>query len=218
MGWNTRMPTLGPESAYIFRITHVDNVAWMLRHGMHCQSSPTQDRNFVRIGNTELIEKRTTHPVPIPPGGSLGDYVPFYFTPWSIMLYNIKTGYHGVPRLANPDVAIMVSSLHKLSQLRRQFVFTNSHAYGAETEFFSDLKDSDQIDWPLLRSKDFRNDPEDPGKKGRYQAEALVHRHLPVEALLGIACYDADALARLSGFAQQANVNVSIRALPNWYF
>ncbi len=172
----------------------------------------------MRIGNAELIEKRTTHTVPIPPGGSLGDYVPFYFTPWSIMLYNIKTGYNGVPRLDNREVVIMVSSLHRLSQLRRQFVFTNSHAYGAEAEFFSDLKDLDQIDWALLRSKNFKNDPEDPGKKGRYQAEALVHRHLPVEALLGIACYDADVQARLNGFAQPAKVNVSIQALPNWYF
>ncbi len=58
----------------------------------------------------DLIEKRTAHTVPIPPGGSLGDYVPFYFTPWSIMLYNIKTGYNGVPRQGR--VAIVVSSLH----------------------------------------------------------------------------------------------------------
>ena len=212
------MPTLRPESAYIFRITHVDNVAWMLRHGMHCRSSATQDPNFVQIGNAELIEKRTTHTVPIPPGGSLSDYVPFYFTPWSIMLYNIRTGYFGVPQLENRDVVIIVSSLYKLWRLRRQFVFTNSHAYGAETEFFSDLNDLDKIDWPLIRSKNFKNDPEDPGKKGRYQAEALVHRHLPVEAFLGIACHDAEVQARLNGSAQQAKVNVSIQALPNWYF
>ncbi len=51
MNWNTKMPTLGLESAFIFRITHVNNVEWMLRHGMHCRSSRTQDLNFVRIGN-----------------------------------------------------------------------------------------------------------------------------------------------------------------------
>ena len=218
MGWKTRMPTLGPESAYIFRITHVDNVAWMLRHGAHCRSSPTRDPNFVRIGNPELIEKRTSHPVTIPPGGTLADYVPFYFTPWSIMLLNIKTGYKGVPQLPNRDVAIFVSSLHKLSKLGRRFVFTNSHAYGAESDFLSDLSDLDQIDWPLLRSRNFANDPEDPGKKGRYQAEALVHRRVPVEAFLGIACYDADVQSRLTGVAEVAGADVSIQALPNWYF
>jgi hypothetical protein len=215
MNWYTSMPTLGPESAYIFRITHVDNVPWLLRHGIHCRSSATQDPNFVPIGNAELIEKRVAHAVPIPPGGSLSA---FYFTPWSIMLYNIKTGYNGVPQLANRDVAIVVSSVHKLSQLGRPFVFTNSHAYGAETEFFNDLKDLDKIDWPLLQSKDFRNDPEDPGKKGRYQAEALVHGHVPVGALLGIACYDEAVKNRMNGFAGDAGVSVSVRILPNWYF
>lgn len=119
MVWNTRMPTLGPESAHIFRITHIDNVRWMLRHGMRCRSSSTQDPNFKRIGNPELIEKRRTHIVSVAPGGLLCDYVPFYFTPWSIMLYNIKTGYNGVPHVPNREIVIMVSSLHKLSQIDR---------------------------------------------------------------------------------------------------
>ena len=218
MAWNTRMPTLGPESAYIFRITHVNNVAWMLSHGMHCRSSERKDAKFERIGNFELIEKRTAHNVPIPPGGSLSDYVPFYFTPWSIMLYNIKTGYNGVPQLPNQDVVIVVSSLHKLLQMGRPFVLTNSHAYGAESDFFSGLAGLDKIDWALLQSRNFQHDPEDPGKKGRYQAEALVHRHVPVEAFLGIACYDAGVQARLRSDAKDAGAKTSIRVLPNWYF
>jgi hypothetical protein len=86
MPWNTKMPTLGPESAYIFRITHVENVAWMLHHGMHCRSSGRFDPSFVSIGSAELIHKRNTRVVPVPPGGTLSDYVLFYFTPWSIML------------------------------------------------------------------------------------------------------------------------------------
>jgi hypothetical protein len=210
------MPTLGPESAYIFRITHVENVAWMMRHGMDCRSSSDFDPNFVPIGSPDLIEKRKTRVVPIPPGGTLSDYVPFYFTPWSIMLYNIKTGYNGVPQLANREVVIVISSLNKLSEMGHKFVFTNSHAYGVEAEFFGDLMDLDKIDWALLRSKDFRNNPEDPGKKGRYQAEALVYRHVPVEALLGIACYDADMQARLTN--ETEDVQTPIRVLPNWYF
>lgn len=75
-----------------------------------------------------------------------------------------------------------------------------------ESEYYNDLADLEKIDWALLRSKDFRNDPEDPGKKGRYQAEALVHKRVPVEAILGIACYDADAQKRLMRDAEAAAV------------
>ena len=44
------MAKLGPEHAHIFRITHIDNVPWILKHGLHCQSSGTKDPNFVPIG------------------------------------------------------------------------------------------------------------------------------------------------------------------------
>jgi len=105
------VPTLGPESAYIFRITHVDNVAWILRNGLHCSTSNALDPNFVPIGMTDLIGRRRHRQVPIAPYGTLGDYVPFYFTPWSPMLLNIKTGRNGVIQRPNREIAIFVSSL-----------------------------------------------------------------------------------------------------------
>ena len=49
----------------------------------------------MEIGNPDLIDKRTHRIVPAPPGGTLSDYVPFYFTLYSPMLYNIKTGMEG---------------------------------------------------------------------------------------------------------------------------
>lgn len=212
------MPSLGPESAFIFRITHVDNVAWILRHGLHCATSKILDPDFVQIGSRELIQKQRDHPVSIPPGGVFGDYVRFYFTPWSIMLFNIKTGFHGIKQRENREVAILVSSLHKVSEMGLKFVFTDHHAYGKESTPYNDLKHLDKIDWNLLRAKDFKNDPEDPGKKGRYQAEALVHRKVPVEAILGITCYDTSVQARFAHAAQEAGVQTKIRALPKWYF
>ena len=69
---------LNPEKALIWRIVHRDNLPWLLENGLHCGNSNTRAPNWVSIGNTELIEKRATHPVPIPPGGCLNDYVPFY--------------------------------------------------------------------------------------------------------------------------------------------
>ena len=122
------MPKLGPEAARIFRITHVANVPWILQHGLHCKTSQTVDPNFVPIGLPELIQQRMNRPVPIAPGGLLGDYVPFYFTPWSVMMLNIKTGRNGVIKRANRDIVILVSSLHKLDEMGIRFVFTNGHA------------------------------------------------------------------------------------------
>lgn len=88
---------LNAKNPQMFRITHITNVPWILQNGLHCRSSGAVDPNFVRIGNASLIDKRQHFPVPIAPGGALSDYVPFYFTPRSIMLYNIVTGHKDTP-------------------------------------------------------------------------------------------------------------------------
>ena len=46
----------------------------------------------------------------------------------------------------------------------------------------------------------------------------MVCRHVPVAALLGIVCNNAEVVSRLTGVAQDEGVTVSIRALPQWYF
>jgi hypothetical protein len=177
------MSALSPEKARIFRIVHVDCVPWILEHGMHCRNSPRQDPHYINIGSTSLIQKRAVKTVPIPPGGTLGDYVPFYFTPWSIMMFNIHTGYGGVTRRKNGDIVIFASSIHRLRELGVPHVFTDQHAYAATTEFHDRPESLHMIDWALLNSRNFKTEDSDPGKQLRYQAEALVHRHVPTDAL-----------------------------------
>jgi hypothetical protein len=82
------MSRISVENAYIFRITHIDNVPWLLANGIHCRNSTCRDPNFRDIGNPDLISKRAHRLVPVAPGGTLSDYVPFYFTHYSPMLYN----------------------------------------------------------------------------------------------------------------------------------
>jgi hypothetical protein len=155
---------LNPEKALIFRIVHVANVPWILQHGMHCRSAANQDQNYVNIGSASLVDKRSRRVVPIPPGGTLSDYVPFYFTPFSIMTFNIKTGYCGITKRDNTDIIIFVSSIHRLRKLRLSFVFTNQHAYSIDTMFYSEIEDLQNIDWTLLQNRDFKTNDADPGK------------------------------------------------------
>ena len=158
------MSTLNPDKALIFRITQIANLPWLLDHGLHSRNSPEFDPNFRNIGNPELIAKRHLRAVPVLPGGTLSDYVPFYFTPYSIMLFNIKTGYGGVPHVSNKDIVILVSSLHHLAKIGLSFVFTNQHAYPVTAEYFNSLNDLNRVDWPLLQSRNFQHNPDDPGK------------------------------------------------------
>jgi hypothetical protein len=213
------MKDLNPQRARIFRVVHISNLPSILDHGgLQCQNSADRDPAYVNIGNPSLIDKRMRRYVPIPPGGPLSDYIPFYFTPFSIMMYNIKTGYGGITRRDNTDIVMFVSSIHRLDELGVPFVFTNQRAYAVDTEFYNDLEHLDKIDWPLLQSRDFKTDDNDPGKQLRYQAEALIHKHLPLSAVLGIACVNDTVKGNLETLVEQRGIKLAVRAVPKWYF
>ena len=211
-------PSLNPEKALIWRIVHRDNLPWILDNGLHCGNSAVKAPNWVNIGNPELIDKRANHPVPLPPGGLLNDYVPFYFTPFSPMLRNIQTGWGGIQRRPNEEIVILVSSLRHIAGLGLPFLFTDSHAFYQWADFYADLADLDKVDWPLLQRRDFKRDPDDPAKFERYQAEALIHQHLPVSGLLGIVCYTETLKQRIEQELQARNLNLPVYVRTGWYF
>lgn len=212
------MLDLTAERARIFRITHIENVPWILEHGVHCFNSRCRDPNFREIGNPDLIRKRTQRRVPVPPGGALSDYVPFYFTPYSPMLLNIKTGYNGLKRTPMSDIAILVSSLRKVAEAGLKFVFTDRHAYVMAANFFTDLQDLNRVDWNILQRRDFdKRDPDDPGKCERYQAEALIQDVLPVSVVTGIVCYGSTQETRLREEIERLSLQTQVAARPGWY-
>lgn len=209
---------LNPKNAFIWRIVHRDNLPWIFRNGLYCRNSANFDPNFVTIGNSDLIDRRASRLVPIAPNGTLSDYVPFYFTPFSPMMYNIYTGRTGVVQRTKDEICILVSTLHRVNDLGVPFVFTDRHAYTQLAQYSSSISDLPNIDWPLLRARNFTRNPEDPEQIERYQAEALVYQHLPVAGLLGVICYTDKVKTMLENDAASAGIKLDIRALPNWYF
>lgn len=197
------MPFLSADKAWVFRISHVDNLEWILRNGLCCRGSGKFDPNYRNIGNVELISKRASRDVPIPPGGTLDDYVPFYFTSRSPMLLNIKTGQRVKP-VPMREIIILVASLHAIAKEGVRFVFTDRHAYLVNARYSSDLSElGTRIDWKILKNSDFRRDPNDLGKLERYQAEALIYKQLAFEHIAGVVAYDE---------AQRARIETLIRA------
>ena len=109
-------------------------------------------------------------------------------------------------------------SLYHAQSLGLQFVFTDAHAYPHWAGYYSDLTQLDKIDWEILQRRDFKRDPDDPRKMERYQAEALIHGHVPVAALLGIVCYNEALKGRVDKEVQQRRLNLPVYARPGWYF
>lgn len=211
-------PNLNPQKALIWRIVHRDNLEWIMDNGLHCGNSGVTCPTWQPIGNAELTGRRGTKQVPIAPGGVLNDYVPFYFTPFSPMMYNIYTGRGGVTQRNNEEIVILVSSVHRIHELGHNFVFTDRHAYVATANYYNNINSLGNIDWALLQNRSFQRDPNDPVKVERYQAEVLVHQHLPVEALMGVVCYTDSLKSVIEEQARQRSLNLNIQTMKGWYF
>lgn len=209
---------LTPEKALIFRIVHVDNLPWLLRNGLPCRNADQQHPGYRTIGNPDLIERRRHREIPIAPGGTLADYVPFYFTPHSPMLYNIKTGFGGIQRCENREIAVLVSSLPRLDEVGAPYVVADRHAYLKVAQFSAGRAGLDLLPWSDWQRRHFKRDPEDPDRFERYQAEALVRGTVPVSALLGVVVYTEQVKGDVERIAADAELQIAVHALPGWYF
>jgi hypothetical protein len=133
------------------------------------------------------------------------------------MMLNIHTGYN-VKQVPNEEIVILVSSLHRIGELKIPFAFTNQHAYPVAASYFTGLDDLHHIDWDLLNRRDFKHDPDDPGKKERYQAEALIWKHLPADGLLGICSYSDAVDAGIRTELAKCKIQMQTTVQRGWYF
>lgn len=207
-----------PEKALIFRVTHIENVAWILDHGLHCKASNLQDPNFVSIGNPDLIQRRPLRRVPVTPGHTLDHYVPFYFTPCSVMLYNLRTAWNNMTRRTPSELVFFIASLRSLAASRVPFVFSDRHAFMRLAQFSTSLENLQRLSWNYWRMRDFSRDPNNPEKMERYQAEALVYRHLAADHIDAIACGSEDIAVSVDKIVRERGSQIEIVCRRHWFF
>ncbi len=92
-----------PDRPLIYHITHVDNLEQIIVNGeLVCDAEMIRRGGpAASIGITGIKARRLSLPVRCHPGDVVGDYVPFYFSPCSVMLYLLfrdnhpELTYHG---------------------------------------------------------------------------------------------------------------------------
>ena len=148
----------------------------------------------------------------------IGEYVPFYFTPRSIMLYNIITGYWApvVPKVEREDILVIRCALKDLSNLP-QFFFTDGQANDALTKHYNDTLHFNKIDWESIHASNFNKDG-DVDRPRRYQAEFLVRRHVPVEWIESFHTYNQKAATFVRDELEKAGNNIPVFVTTAYFF
>ncbi len=213
------MPGNQPNILRLYRIVHIDNVDYLLRHGMYTRHDPMADPNYINIGDSGLIQQRNDHPVGIaPPNGNLGEYVPFYFGPLSPMLYNIKTGYRGVTKRPQEDIVYVVCRLDRVVASCEEWCFTNGHAKDHLTDFYNNLTNLDEVYWDVVSLRYWNPIEEFPERQVRKQAEFLVKRHVPVSCISGIIVYNEEKRNLVQNLVTDLGLQILVVVNPNNHF
>jgi hypothetical protein len=151
---------------------------------------------------------------------NIGEYIPFYFTPRSMMLFNIITGYQAplVPKLKKEEIIVVRCLTENVSTANR-FFFTDGQANVTSiTNHYNNLKDLDKVDWEIIQNGDFKKSTADSDKQRRYQAEFLAHHHVPVNFIESINVYNSKAATFVQTEMAKTDKLIPIRIHPPYFF
>jgi len=206
------------QKVYIYHITHHSNLPSIIACGGLLCDKQAEQQKPVSIAYKHLKQIRSSILVPCAPYGTLMDYVPFYFAPRSPMLYAIHTGYVTHYTGGQSKIVYIVSSIQKVLDLNLRFVFTDGHPISWITRFANDLTWlNEMVDWQVMQSVWWNNTPEDPDRKRRRQAEFLVYRFLPLQAVEVIAVYERDMRQQVYSYLRDPH-KVEVVVRREWYY
>jgi hypothetical protein len=185
--------TTPPAHPKLYHITHVDNLT-----GIASEGTLVSDAEIIRRGGPvqpigmSAIKRRRIEELHVSshPGTKVGDYVPFYFCPRSIMLYVIHCANH--PELAyrggQAPIVHLEADLHAVMSATdaedRRWAFSLSNAGAYYTEYRSRPEDLKDLDWSAIAATDFRR----AEVKGTEAGRVLGLRPLSVRADRAYRC------------------------------
>ncbi len=218
-----RLMTQPPSRPRIYHITHVENLGQIGAEG-----ALLSDRRMLEsrgpshgIGMKEIKRRRIEAlDVPCHAGTRVGDYVPFYFCPRSVMLYVLHCANHPslTYRGGQEPIVHLEADLHETvrwaeaNETRWAFSLSNAGAY--YTEFRSRLEELDELDWNTIAAEDFR-----PGRIREYkQAEFLIEARFPLHLVARLGVVTDKQQARARAAITSWSCRPPIEVCPKWYY
>lgn len=167
-----------PVPTPIYRLVHMGNLDTLLsRNALHSPNhTPNDGLSYKTIHNINVQANRQIKQINCGPGGSIHDYVPFYFGPLSVMLLNLHTG-----RVPNYDegqgpLIYLRSTIQRVTSSGYQFVFSDGHGLAKFSSWYDNLNDLSNVDWNLVNARYWSDNPQDNDRQRRKQAEFLIWR------------------------------------------
>ncbi len=212
-----------PAHPKIYHIIHEDRLPSILAEEWLWCDATMATRNAAALGTTigmRTIKQRRLTELTLTsyPNLHVGDCVPFYFCPRSIMLYllyqsnhqdlNYRGGQGPIIHL-EADLSRTVDWAQQ-NNLSWAFTLSNAGAYYFEDR--SELRNLIEIDWTAVQARNWKNH-----KEGK-QAEFLVERQFSWNLVERIGVHSITTQQKVQAMLQQSAHRPPVERIPSWYY
>lgn len=209
------------ERIKIYHIIHISKLPEILAEEYLISDSEVQKKTNVgvTIGMKEIKQRRLEElSLSSHPGLYVGECVPFYFCPRSVMLYMFHMRNHpDIEYLGGQEPIVhLFADFHRTvewAELRGlRWAFTNSNAGSYYFDDFADIRDLNKLDWDAINTTQWS------GRQDKKQAEFLIEKMFPWELVEGIGVYSYEWVDRINTMLREISHKPPVRPQPGWYY
>ena len=217
-----------PSKPKIYHIVHIAGLSGIIQEGFFwCDAemnkrSPSSETS---IGMGKVKQRRLNHlTLASHPDLYVGQCVPFYFCPRSVMLYILHQGNH-------PDIDYRQGQafiVHLEADLRqavtwaqkkdKRWAFTLSNAGSNYFEDRCDLTQLNEINWEAVQTDKWSGLGIPPDIKEAKQAEFLIEHSFPWELVERVGVISERMLQKVSAIVAKSSHIPPVEVRRDWYY
>jgi hypothetical protein len=216
-----------PTHPKIYHIVHVDRLPSIIAsNGLYCDAVMTaQAGGGTMIGMSSIKQRRLEElTLASHPALHVGQCVPFYFCPRSIMLYLIHQANH--PELSyrggQAPIVHLEADLQRTiawaEQQPKRWAFTLSNAGARYFEDRADLGLLDEINWDAVQTNRWSGTGIDRSVKEGKQAEFLLETTFPWHLVERIGVHSRQIYQQVMNALPQNGHHPTVEVKAAWYY
>jgi len=212
-----------PNHAKIYHITHLRNLPQIVdARRLWSDAKRIEKKLDCDVVGMSHIKRRRLEEIEVDchPDTHVGDYVPFYFCPRSIMLYILHKGNHMDLRYreGQDPIVHLQADVHAVVRWaegkQRLWAFTDRNAGSRVVRFFDDLASLDQLNWTAIEATNWS----EPTTKEGKQAEFLVYELFPWRLVERIGVCDQRVVEQVRQAFARAEHQPPVTVERQWYY
>jgi hypothetical protein len=203
----------------LYHIVHIDRLASIIEKGGLFSDAEVHSLAGTTIGITE-IKRRRLEELTLSSHADLhvGECVPFYFCPRSVMLYMFymdnhpDISYHGGQESIIHLVASMDRVIAWAGENKRRWAFTDSNAGSRYYNDYASVQFLDKLDWGVINATQWSSNQD------KKQAEFLLEQFFPWRLFEQIGVYDFQRQSAVENTLRKSIHKPTIAIQRNWYY